>query len=129
MDSRQRRHLLKFVHDLEQHKGRHTELVSVYVPAGYDIVKIMQHLSQEQGTATNIKDSTTRKNVRTVENHEALLDRLVAQCLHQERLPHAGRSHPQHVPALPDEPAAGQIVNLLLLDGRVEAEIEILQGL
>ncbi len=63
IDSKQRRHLLKFIHDLEKHKGRHTELVSVYVPAGYDIIKILQHLAQEQGTATNIKDSTTRKNV------------------------------------------------------------------
>ncbi len=74
MDSRQRRHLLKFIHDLEKHKGRHTELVSVYVPAGYDIVKIMQHLSQEQGTATNIKDSTTRKNV--IDSIERMLQSL-----------------------------------------------------
>ncbi len=63
MDTRQRRHLLKFIKNLEGYKGRHTELVSVYVPAGYDIIKIIQHLAQEQGTATNIKDSTTRKNV------------------------------------------------------------------
>ncbi|MEM4397558.1 MAG: peptide chain release factor aRF-1 [Candidatus Woesearchaeota archaeon] len=63
MDSKTRRHLLKFIHDLEKFRGRHTELVSVYIPAGYDINKIIQHLSQEQGTATNIKDSTTRKNV------------------------------------------------------------------
>ncbi|MEM4397595.1 MAG: peptide chain release factor aRF-1 [Candidatus Woesearchaeota archaeon] len=63
MDSKTRRHLLKFIHDLEKYKGRHTELVSVYIPSGYDINKIIQHLSQEQGTASNIKDSTTRKNV------------------------------------------------------------------
>ncbi|MBN2422628.1 helix-turn-helix domain-containing protein [Candidatus Woesearchaeota archaeon] len=63
MDSKQRRELLKFIHELRDFKGRHTSLVSVYIPAGYDLNKILNHLSQEQGTATNIKDSTTRKNV------------------------------------------------------------------
>ena len=37
--------------------------VSVYVPQGYELTKIIQHLSQEQGTATNIKSTQTRKNV------------------------------------------------------------------
>lgn len=55
--------LKKFIRELEAVKGRHTELVSVYVPAGYDLNKIIGHLRQEQGTATNIKDARTRKNV------------------------------------------------------------------
>jgi peptide chain release factor subunit 1 len=38
-------------------------LVSVYIPAGYDIIKIINHLQQEQGTASNIKDARTRRNV------------------------------------------------------------------
>ncbi|MBT4824452.1 peptide chain release factor 1 [Candidatus Woesearchaeota archaeon] len=59
----QRHKLKKFIKSLENFRGRHTELVSVYVPAGYDLVKIMQHLAEEQGTATNIKSSATRKNV------------------------------------------------------------------
>ncbi len=63
ISSRQRRELLKFIHNLERYRGRHTELVSVYIPAGYDMNKIINHLSQEQGTASNIKDATTRKNV------------------------------------------------------------------
>jgi peptide subunit release factor 1 (eRF1)/intein/homing endonuclease/DNA-binding XRE family transcriptional regulator len=37
--------------------------VTVYVPAGYELSKITTHLQQEQGTATNIKSSQTRKNV------------------------------------------------------------------
>ena len=53
----------KFIRDLSTIRGRHTELVSVYIPAGYDIIKIIQHLSQEQGTASNIKDKTTRTHV------------------------------------------------------------------
>ena len=60
---KQKFELKKFVKELEQHKGRHTELVSVYIPAGYDMNKIINHLSQEQGTATNIKSASTRKNV------------------------------------------------------------------
>lgn len=63
LTSRQRRELLNFIKQLDQIRGRHTELVSVYIPAGYDLNKIMNHLAQEQGTATNIKDSNTRKNV------------------------------------------------------------------
>lgn len=63
ISSKQRRELLKFIKKLDVVRGRHTELVSVYVPAGYDLNKIIQQLAQEQGTASNIKDSTTRKNV------------------------------------------------------------------
>lgn len=60
---KQRHELKKFIKELQKHRGRHTELVSVYVPAGYDMNKIINHLSQEQGTAVNIKSTSTRKNV------------------------------------------------------------------
>ncbi len=59
----ERFHLKKFVKDLGKHRGRHTELVSVYIPAEYDLNKITNHLAQEQGTAENIKSTATRKNV------------------------------------------------------------------
>lgn len=59
----QRFHLKKFIKDLKNFRGRHTELVSVYIPQGYEMNKIINHLSQEQGTATNIKSTATRKNV------------------------------------------------------------------
>src|SRR3989344_623161 len=59
----QKFHLKKFVKELEQYRGRHTELVSVYIPQDYDLNKILNHLAQEQGTAANIKSSATRKNV------------------------------------------------------------------
>lgn len=55
--------LKRFVRTLQQIRGRHTELVSVYIPAGYDLNKIIQHLAQEQGTAENIQDKTTRTHV------------------------------------------------------------------
>ena len=59
----QRYGLKKFIKELSQYRGRHTELVSVYIPTGYDINKIVGHLNQEQGTAANIKSSSTKKNV------------------------------------------------------------------
>lgn len=54
-----------FVKELETFRGRHTELISVYIPAGYDINKITNHLFQEQGTASNIKSKSTKDNVIT----------------------------------------------------------------
>lgn len=63
MTATQRFKLKQFIKELEGHRGRGTELVSVYVPAGYEMAKIIQHLAQEQGTATNIKSTSTRKNV------------------------------------------------------------------
>lgn len=63
LTAKQQRDIKKFIKELEAHKGRHTELVTVYVPAGYDMTKIIQQLQQEGGTATNIKSASTRKNV------------------------------------------------------------------
>ncbi|HLC67212.1 MAG TPA: peptide chain release factor aRF-1, partial [Candidatus Nanoarchaeia archaeon] len=59
----ERFHLKKLIKELERYRGRHTELVTVYVPAGYELSKITNHLAQEQGTASNIKSTATRKNV------------------------------------------------------------------
>ena len=59
----QRFHLKKLIKELENFRGRHTELVSVYIPQDYDLNKIINHLAQEQGTASNIKSASTRKNV------------------------------------------------------------------
>jgi peptide chain release factor subunit 1 len=63
LSSVQKHELKKLVKQLKTYRGSHTELVTVYIPAGYDLTKIIQHLAQEQGTATNIKSSGTRKNV------------------------------------------------------------------
>ena len=56
--------LKKLIKDLKSQKALHTEFVSVYIPAGYEITKITQHLAEEQGTASNIKSAATRKNVQ-----------------------------------------------------------------
>src|SRR3989344_501628 len=63
LTAKQQHDLNKFVKELEQYKGRHTELVTVYIPAGYELNKVIQQLQQEQGTASNIKSASTRKNV------------------------------------------------------------------
>jgi peptide chain release factor subunit 1 len=63
MDSALEYKLKKILGELKSKKGRHTELVSVYVPQGYDLNNIMTQVESERGTATNIKSTTTRKNV------------------------------------------------------------------
>jgi len=63
ISQKSRQRLKRLIEELEKYKGRHTELVSVYVPAGYDLIKIINHLQQEQNTAENIKSASTRKNV------------------------------------------------------------------
>lgn len=53
----------KLVEMLASIKGRHTELVTVYVPAGYNINESIGQLNQESGTAINIKSKSVRNNV------------------------------------------------------------------
>lgn len=49
--------------ELESHKGRHTELISVYIPADYDVNSVQRQLEAEKSTAKNIKSTTTRNDV------------------------------------------------------------------
>jgi len=55
--------LKKKIEELKKIRGRGTELISLYIPAGYDLSKVMQQLREEYSTAQNIKSKTTRKNV------------------------------------------------------------------
>ncbi len=55
--------LKKLLKELSSIKGRHTELVTVYIPAGYSISDVSNQLKNEQGTAINIKSKAVRKNV------------------------------------------------------------------
>ena len=56
--------LKRFINQLKHLRGRHTELVSVYIPQDSILLKTIQQLEQEQGTASNIKDAKTRKHVQ-----------------------------------------------------------------
>ncbi|HVP27335.1 MAG TPA: peptide chain release factor aRF-1 [Candidatus Bathyarchaeia archaeon] len=55
--------LRKTLDTLARKEGRGTELVSLYVPPGKQISDVMATLRDEYGTASNIKSTTTRKNV------------------------------------------------------------------
>lgn len=64
LTAQQKYQLKKFVKEIKSHRALHTELVTVYIPAGYDMNKIINHLQDEQSTASNIKSASTRKNVQ-----------------------------------------------------------------
>lgn len=63
MDEAQRYELEETVAELEKYRGRHTELITVYIPAGFTITQVGKQIEDEKGTATNIKSTSTRKNV------------------------------------------------------------------
>ena len=65
ISAQQKLQLKKLVRELHSHKALHTEFVTVYIPAGYELSKIINHLAEEQGTASNIKSAATRKNVQS----------------------------------------------------------------
>jgi peptide chain release factor subunit 1 len=58
-----REELMDLVEELASIRGRHTELVSVLVPAGANINVVADQLESEKSTARNIKSRTTQKNV------------------------------------------------------------------
>ena len=55
--------LFDIVEELAAVRGRHTELVSVLVPAGANLNVVIDQLEAEKSTARNIKSKTTQKNV------------------------------------------------------------------
>ena len=76
--------LEEIVEELEIHKGRQTELISVYVPAGYDVNSVQKQLEAEKSTAKNIKSTATRKNVTEA------LDKIVRYLKDMKRTPENG---------------------------------------
>ncbi len=64
MTAQEKLKLKRLIKELKSHRAPHTEFVSVYIPSGYEMHKIIQHLAEEQGTASNIKSAATRKNVQ-----------------------------------------------------------------
>jgi peptide chain release factor subunit 1 len=56
--------LRKTLNTLASKEGRATELISLYVPPGKQISDAVNMLRDEYGTASNIKSTTTRKNVQ-----------------------------------------------------------------
>jgi peptide chain release factor subunit 1 len=56
--------LRKTLNALASKEGSHTELITLYVPPGKQISDAINMLRDEYGTASNIKSTTTRKNVQ-----------------------------------------------------------------
>ena len=76
--------LKKLVNELEDIRGRNTELVSLYIPAGYDMSKISDFVTSEASEAENIKSKHTRKNVK------AALDRIGRRVKEEHTTPENG---------------------------------------
>jgi peptide chain release factor subunit 1 len=55
--------LRKILKELSGIRGRHTELVSVYVPSGFNLQEIVNMLRQEYTLTENVKNKTVRNNV------------------------------------------------------------------
>ncbi len=53
----------KLIKQLEKYKGSGTELISVYIPAGYPIHETTGKLREELSQAANIKSKSTKNNV------------------------------------------------------------------
>lgn len=76
--------LKRILQQLESLRGRNTELVSLYIPAGYNLNKIMDFLTSESSEAENIKSKQTRKNVQSA------LDKLKRRLKDVDKLPENG---------------------------------------
>ncbi len=55
--------LKKLLEELEQKKGRHTEMVSVYIPKGSNLQDAINMVAQERTLTENVKSKTVRNNV------------------------------------------------------------------
>jgi len=64
LDEKQKLDLEEFLERMKDYKARHTELITVLVPKGFDINLITKQLESEKSTATNIKSTSTKKNVQ-----------------------------------------------------------------
>ncbi len=63
LDETQKFELESLIEELEAYRGRHTEFITVMIPAGATLTQTTKQLEDEKGTATNIKTTNTRKNV------------------------------------------------------------------
>jgi len=76
--------LEELIEQLKEYRGRHTELITVYISAGYDAVAVQKQLEAEKSTAKNIKSTATRKNVMDA------LDKIIREIKNFPRTPENG---------------------------------------
>jgi len=76
--------LKKLIRQLDKIKGRHTELVTVYIPANSSLNEAITQLKSEESTAENIKSKSVRKNVTTA------LDKIIRHLQLYKKTPENG---------------------------------------
>jgi len=74
MSQRQIYDLKRKIEELKEAKGRHTELISLYVPSSKQIFDVTAYLKNEYSQSQNIKSKTTMKNVLSA--IESIMSRL-----------------------------------------------------
>ena len=74
MTQRQKYDLKRKLEELKACKGRHTELISLYVPPNKQIFDVNAYLKNEYSQSQNIKSKTTMKNV--ISAIESIMSRL-----------------------------------------------------
>jgi len=74
MTQRQKYDLKKRIEELKSCRGKHTELISLYVPPSKQIFDVNSYLKNEFSQSQNIKSKTTRKNVLSA--IESIMSRL-----------------------------------------------------
>lgn len=74
MTQRQKYDLKRKLEDLKACRGRHTELISLYVPPSKQIFDVTSYLRNEYSQSQNIKSKTTMKNVLSA--IESIMSRL-----------------------------------------------------
>ena len=84
MSDLKRKKLKALVEELKNMRGRHTELVTIYVPAGFSLDKVMSQVKNEQSTAMNIKSKPVKKNVMSA------LERIIQHLKLYKRTPENG---------------------------------------
>ncbi len=78
IEGKEKQRLVELLELLGSIRGRHTELVSVLVPAGFNINAVVRQLEAEKSTAANIKSKQTRtavidaleRIIRELKNHK-----------------------------------------------------------
>lgn len=74
MTPRQKYDLKRMLEQIKQCKGKHTELISLYIPSTKKIFDVTSYLRNELSQSQNIKSKTTRKNVLSA--IESIMSRL-----------------------------------------------------
>lgn len=74
LPKRQEYQLKRQIEALKEYKGKHTELISLYIPTDKQVSDVTSYLKNELSESQNIKSKSTRKNVLSA--IESIMNRL-----------------------------------------------------